>query len=65
MYMMNRGTYAAAELCTDIYSLSDARDPYAIPSRPREVCLKVFEIAKAACEDCISVVGGDLFVVPV
>ena len=65
MYVMNRGAYAASELCTDIYSLSDARDPYAIPSRPREVCLKVFEIAKASCEDCISIVGGDLFVVPV
>ena len=25
----------------------------------------VFEIAKASCEDCISIVGGDLFVVPV
>lgn len=65
MYVMNRGAYAAAELCTDMYCLSDARDPYAIPSRPREACLKVFEIVKASCEDCISIVGGDLFVAPV
>mmetsp|Transcript_13362 Transcript_13362/g.29025 ORF Transcript_13362/g.29025 Transcript_13362/m.29025 type:complete len:1129 (-) Transcript_13362:141-3527(-) len=65
MYVMNHGAYAASELCTDMFHLSDARDPYAIPSRPREVCLKVFEIAKASCEDCISIVGGDLFVAPV
>ena len=65
MYMMNRGAYAASELCTEMFRLSDARDPYAIPSRPREVCLNVFEVAKASCEDCISIVGGDLFVAPV
>ena len=65
MYVMNRGAYAASELCTEMFRLSDARDPYAIPSRPREVCLNVFEIAKASCEDCISIVGGDLFVAPV
>ena len=64
MYIMNRGSCAAAELCTGMHLLSDARDPYAIPSRPREVCLKVFEMAKAACEDCISIMGGDLFVAP-
>ncbi|KAL3794719.1 hypothetical protein ACHAW5_003728 [Stephanodiscus triporus] len=65
MYVMNRGAYAASELCTEMFRLSDARDPYAIPSGPREVCLNVFEIAKASCEDCISIVGGDLFVAPV
>jgi hypothetical protein len=65
MYVMNRGAYAASQLCTEMFLLSDARDPYAIPSRPREVCLNVFEIAKASCEDCISIVGGDLFVAPV
>ncbi|KAL7538342.1 hypothetical protein ACHAXR_008500 [Thalassiosira sp. AJA248-18] len=65
MYVMNRGAHAASELCTDMYPLSDARDPYAIPSRPREACLRVFEIAKVSCEDCISIVGGDLFVCPV
>ena len=62
---MNHGAYAASELCADMFLLSDARDPYAIPSRPREVSLMVFEIAKASCEDCISIVGGDLFVAPV
>lgn len=65
MYIMNRGARAASELCSEIYELSDARDPYAIPSRPREVCFKVLEIVKSACEDCISIVGGDLFVAPV
>ncbi|KAL3822718.1 hypothetical protein ACHAXA_000983 [Cyclostephanos tholiformis] len=65
MYVMNRGAYAASELCTEMFRLSDARDPYAIPSRPRDVCLNVFEIVKASCEDCISIVGGDLFVAPV
>jgi hypothetical protein len=38
MYVMNRGAYAASELCTDMFQLSDAQDPYAIPSKPREVC---------------------------
>jgi len=65
MYIMNRGACAASELCTNVFLLSDSRDPYAIPSRPREECLRVFEIAKASCEDCISIVGGDLFVAPV
>jgi len=64
-YISNRGSIAAAELCANLCEMSDARDPYAIPSRPREVCLKVLEIAKSSCEDCISIVGGDLFVVPV
>jgi hypothetical protein len=45
--------------------MSDTRDPYAIPSSPREVCTRVFQIVKASCEDCISIVGGDLFVSPV
>ena len=65
MYIMNRGAYAASELCTDMSSMSDARDPYAIPSRPREECLRLFEIIKRSCEDCISIVGGDLFAAPV
>jgi hypothetical protein len=65
MYIMNRGAYAASELCSNMYLMSDARDPYAIPSNPRDCCIKVFEIVKASCEDCISIVGGDLFVTPV
>mmetsp|Transcript_50554 Transcript_50554/g.107674 ORF Transcript_50554/g.107674 Transcript_50554/m.107674 type:complete len:1135 (+) Transcript_50554:50-3454(+) len=65
MYVMNRGAHAASELCAEILQLSDSRDPYAIPSRPREECLRVFDIAKESCEDCISIVGGDLFVTPV
>ena len=65
MYVMNRGAYAASELCNEMYLFSDARDPYAIPSGPRAILLNVFEIAKASCEDCISIVGGDLFVAPV
>ncbi|KAL7514554.1 hypothetical protein ACHAXN_013353 [Cyclotella atomus] len=65
MYCMNRGALAASELCSNMHVMSDTRDPYAIPSHPREECLKVFEIAKSACEDCISIVGGDLFSSPV
>ncbi|KAL3762862.1 hypothetical protein ACHAWU_001009 [Discostella pseudostelligera] len=65
MYIINRGAYAASELCSDMFLMSDARDPYAIPSSPRDCCIKVFEIVKASCEDCISIVGGDLFVAPV
>lgn len=65
MYVMNRGAYAASELCNEMYLLSDARDPYAIPSGPRAILIDVFEIAKASCEHCISIVGGDLFVTPV
>ena len=65
MYVMNCGAYAALELFTEMFRLSDARDPYVIPSRPHKVCLNVFEIAKASCEDCISIEGGDLFVTPV
>lgn len=65
MYVMNRGAYAASELCNEMYLFSDARDPYAIPRGPRAILLNVFEIAKASCEDCISIVGGDLFVAPV
>lgn len=65
MYVLDRGARAAGELCYGIEALSDARDPYAIPSGPREVCFKVFAVAKSSCEDCISIVGGDLFVAPV
>ncbi|KAL7469690.1 hypothetical protein ACHAXS_011234, partial [Conticribra weissflogii] len=65
MYIMNRGAQAASELCANIYDLSDARDPYAIPSQPRDECCKLFELIKASCVDCISIVGGDLFVAPV
>mmetsp|Transcript_11566 Transcript_11566/g.24382 ORF Transcript_11566/g.24382 Transcript_11566/m.24382 type:complete len:997 (-) Transcript_11566:55-3045(-) len=65
MYIMNRGAQAASELCANIYDLSDARDPYAIPSQPRDECCKLFEIIKTSCVDCISIVGGDLFVAPV
>lgn len=65
MYVMNRGSYAASELCSDMFLMSDAHDPYAIPKTPRNVCVKVFEIAKTSCEDCISIMGGDLFVTPV
>ena len=64
MYTMNRGAHAASEIFTDMYCLSDARDPYAIPHKPRRGCLKVFDIVKASCEDCITIVGGDLFVLP-
>ncbi|EJK68562.1 hypothetical protein THAOC_10247, partial [Thalassiosira oceanica] len=44
---------------------SDARDPYAIPSGPRDACLDLLAVVKSACEDCISVAGGDLFASPV
>ena len=65
MYIMNRGSIAATELCNEMQIMSDTRDPYAIPSQPREECLKVFELVKSTCEDCISIVGGDLFSSPV
>ena len=65
MYVMSRGANAASELCSEMILMSDTRDPYAIPSSPREVCTRVFQIVKASCEDCISIVGGDLFVAPV
>lgn len=65
MYIMNRGAHVASELCKGMDQMSDTRDPYAIPSCPREECLKVFDVVKAACEDCISIVGGDLFSAPV
>lgn len=65
MYIMNRSAHAASELCKEMGEMSDTRDPYAIPSCPREECLNVLEIVKAACEDCISIVGGDLFSAPV
>lgn len=65
MYIMNRGAIAATELCNEMHIMSDTRDPYAIPSQPREECLKVFELVKTTCEDCISIVGGDLFSAPV
>ncbi|KAL3793655.1 hypothetical protein HJC23_010227 [Cyclotella cryptica] len=64
MYIMNRGAHASSELCKGMDQMSDTRDPYAIPSCPREECLKVFEAVKVACEDCISIFGGDLFSAP-
>jgi hypothetical protein len=65
MYIMNRGALAGSELCNGMHVMSDTRDPYAIPSQPREECLKLLEIVKSACEDCISIAGGDLFSAPV
>ena len=64
-YVSFRGHLAADALCRDHGSLADARDPYAIPSGPREACLDLLGIVKSTCEDCISVAGGDLFVSPV
>jgi hypothetical protein len=63
MYILDRGSHAASHLCSDMLQFSDARDPYAIPTRPREDVLRVFDIVKTSCEDLISVVGGDLFAV--
>lgn len=65
MYVLDRGAAAASLLCSEMEPLADASDPYAIPSQPREACLGVFEVAKAVCEDCIGVAGGDLFAAPV
>jgi len=64
-YVSFRGHLAADALCRDHGSLADARDPYAIPTGPREACLDLLGIVKSTCEDCISVAGGDLFVSPV
>ena len=64
-YVSFRGHLAADALSRDHGSLADARDPYAIPKGPREACLDLLGIVKTTCEDCISVVGGDLFVSPV
>ena len=64
MYVQDRGARAAAELCADASCWADASDPYAIPARPREACLRALGIARAACEDCVAIVGGDLFVAP-
>jgi len=63
MYILDRGTHAAAQLCTGMPQFADARDPYAIPTRPREDVLRLFDIVKASCENLISIVGGDLFAV--
>ena len=65
MYIMNHGALAASDLCNEIYLMSDTRDPYAIPTQPREECLKVLERVKTVCEDCISIIGGDLFSSPI
>ena len=65
MYIMNHGALAASDLCNEMHIMSDTRDPYAIPSQPREECLKVLERVKTVCEDCISIIGGDLFSSPV
>ncbi|KAL9186515.1 hypothetical protein ACHAXT_005753 [Thalassiosira profunda] len=65
MYVLDRGAAAASLLCSEMEPLADASDPYAIPVRPREACLGVFAVAKAVCEDCIGVAGGDLFAAPV
>ena len=65
MYILERGSQAASHLCTGMLQFSDARDPYAIPSRPRENVLRLFDIIKVACEDSISIMGGDLFAVAV
>ena len=65
MYILDRGAHAASHLCTAMDQFMDARDPYAIPSRPREEVLRLFDIVKRSCEDLISIVGGDLFAVAV
>jgi hypothetical protein len=65
MYILDRGAHAAAHLCTGMPRFADARDPYAIPTRPREDVLRLFDVVKASCEDLISIVGGDLFAVAV
>jgi len=61
MYILDRGSHAASHLCTGMLQFADARDPYAIPTRPREDVLKLFDIIRASCEDAISIMGGDLF----
>jgi len=61
MYILDRGSHAASHLCTGMLQFADARDPYAIPTRPREDVLRLFDIIKASCEDAISIIGGDLF----
>eukprot|EP00984_Skeletonema_dohrnii_P025402 scaffold14566_cov158-Skeletonema_dohrnii-CCMP3373.AAC.1 len=61
MYILDRGAQAASHLCTGMLQFADARDPYAIPTRPREDVLRLFDIIKASCEDSISIMGGDLF----